>query len=211
MKPRMTLLVIAMLTTCCGGCAGWGSWANIPPETRVVKKAQQLDIRIIVARPGAITDPARELVPPLFSELPKVLKAQGGFVGVTTIEDGKPEVSAGTRVILLTTNINKTSNAAVPTVFMTKINFTHSSAADYSAFDVTNVQPGTRFDEGLQAKVDDYDMAQATRLFRGSVSTDQRGDYAAQTDIPKFVEGMLGVAAHDLSVKMLQAAFRRFV
>jgi hypothetical protein len=176
------------------------SHINLPGSPAILTQPQVLKKCILVSRFGATTDADKEIAPQLLKVLPEVLKRQRGFAEVGLESEGKCQSEMP--VLIVKGVVRNASNAAVPTPFMTTINFTHSSEVEFSVYDVTDVNPTKRFDETMQATVFTFDISTAKKLFSGVARTTKKANYGAQADIPKLVKSILEIAAEDLSVQI---------
>ena len=199
----IALIFVALLTS----CAGISTHINLPEEPIISQQPQMYKNCILISRFGATTDADKELVPQILRVLPEVLRQQGGFAEVQLESDGKCESTLPS--IIIKGVVCNSSNAAVPTPFMTTINFTHSSEIEFSVYDVSEVKPTKRFDENLQTSVYSFDVTSAKKLFSGLAKTRMKADYGAQADIPKLVSSVLKIAATDLSAQIGRQVYER--
>ncbi len=199
----IALLFVSLLTS----CASHSSHINLPEAPIISQQPQMYKKCILVSRFGGTTVADKELVPQILQVLPEVLRQQGGFAEVQLESDGKCESTLPS--ILIKGVVRNTANAAVPTAFMTTINFTHSSEVEFKVYDVSDVEPTKRFDNDLQTSVYSFDATSVKKLFSGVAKTKKKADYGAQADIPSLVSSILKISAKDLSAQIGKQVYEK--
>ncbi|MBN1648940.1 MAG: hypothetical protein JW874_12975 [Spirochaetales bacterium] len=205
MRKEYIIFVISLVFI---GCVSFSSTVNLPIINDIEACGKTLDYHIVISMFGGTTDADKELVPYINKILPETFIKQKGFFDVQaenemTISDDKP-------VYLIKGYIRSALNAAVQDALLTTINFSHSSEAVFSVFEVTGNAQLKRYDENMQTNILYYDTTNARKIYNGSVNIILKADYGAQANIPKFISDILTLAAKDLSIKICRWVYSSF-
>ena len=207
MKKNYTGFIVLVCSIFLFNCAGMSTHINLPEEPKISKQPQMVRKCVLVSRFGATTAADKEVVPHMLRTLPEVFRQQRGFAKVRLESDGECDPALPSMVVKGI--VRNASNAAVPTPFMTTINFNHSSEVEFTVYDVSAVKPTKRFDENLQRTVYSFDVTAAKKLFSGVAKTTMKSDYGAQADIPKLVSSTLEIAAKYLSDQIAKQVYEK--